>query len=964
MGTTYTTAPVTADCTVIASFNPATYTVTPSAGAHGSISPNTPQPATLNQQLIFTVTPEDTSYTASVGGTCGGALVGTTYTTAPVTADCTVIASFNPFSPTTYTVTPSAGAHGSISPNTPQPATLNQQLIFTVTPEDTSYTASVGGTCGGALVGTTYTTAPVTADCTVIASFSTLPTLSINNVSQAEGNSGTTPFTFTVTLSAAASLPVTVNWATADGTATAGSDYTAAAGSLTFPVGGPLTQTLTVQVIGDTAAETNETFFVNLSAPVNATLAQAQGVGTILNDDSLTGLSGIAWSGTRFVVVEAGGAIRTSADGVGWTAITPPPTSQDLHGIAWSGSQFVTVGSNGAILASPTGAIWTVITPPPTSQDLHGIVWSGSRFITVGSNGAILSSPDGATWTPQNAGTTADLSGIAWSGDQFVAVGSAGTILSSASGAGWMPRNAGTTADLSGIAWSGSQFIAVGSAGAILSSPDGMTWTNRSTGAATLYGIAWSGYQFLAVGSNGAILSSPDGIAWTASALATTQDLLGIAWSGSQFVIVDANHALSVIARPWGDDRPLASNLWTLIGLPAAPSAPGTVQSVLGASLTGTYGTDWVVWSHDDTAYQYFKLELSDTLAPGEGHWIRKYSPGPTHLATTGSTTPVVTSPNCPSATGCYEITLTAPASGDHRYHLLGMPFPYPVGWWEARIEVDGVAYPLDARENVYVSPGYWVWNGNSYDSYDGRTPGMVGMLQPWQGVWINVYAASQGHTVKLLIPRIPKYSQIAPPAPATRRGLRALDWLIAPAAAESPTTSLSEREARRTAQGQAIQDGLAWYVRLIAQEPTLPMRDRNAVFGQLPDAAVDHDDNDLPKLAPFGQPYLSVVFPHLDWGSQADDYASDYHPNRDAQGRGLPADAWRFEIRTDRTGYAMRLRWEGPPAVLACSTLVDEDTGARYPADDPRTFQDGAPVTMTAPVRHFSWIYAGQPCP
>ena len=887
--------------------------------------------------------------------------MGTTYTTAPVTADCTVIASFNP---ATYTVTPSAGAHGSISPNTPQSATLNQQLIFTVTPEDTSYTASVGGTCGGALVGTTYTTAPVTADCTVIASFSTLPTLSINSVSQAEGHSGTTPFTFTVTLSAAASAPVTVNWATADGTATAGSDYTAAAGSLTFPVGGPLTQTLTVQVIGDTAAETNETFFVNLSAPVNATLAQAQGVGTILNDDSLTGLSGIAWSGTRFVVVEAGGAIRTSADGVGWTAITPPPTSQDLHGIAWSGSQFVTVGSNGAILASPTGAIWTAITPSPTSQDLHGIVWSGSRFITVGSNGAILSSPDGATWTPQNAGTTADLSGIAWSGDQFVAVGSAGTILSSASGAGWTPRNAGTTADLSGIAWSGSQFIAVGSAGAILSSPDGMTWTNRSTGAATLYGIAWSGYQFLAVGSNGAILSSPDGIAWTASALATTQDLLGIAWSGSQFVIVDANHALSVIARPWGDDRPLASNLWTLIGLPAAPSAPGTVQSVLGASLTGTYGTDWVVWSHDDAAYQYFKLELSDTLAPGEGHWIRKYSPGLTHLATTGSTTPVVTSPNCPSATGCYEITLTAPASGDHRYHLLGMPFPYPVGWWEARIEVDGVAYPLDARENVYVSPGYWVWNGNSYDSYDGRTPGMVGMLQPWQGVWINVYAASQGHTVKLLIPRIPKYSQIAPPAPAARRGSQALDWLIAPAAAESPTTSLSEREARRTAQGQAIQDGLAWYVRLIAQEPTLPMRDRNAVFGQLPDAAVNHDDNDLPKLAPFGQPYLSVVFPHLDWGSQADDYASDYHPNRDAQGRGLPADAWRFEIRTDRTGYAMRLRWEGPPAVLACSTLVDEDTGARYPADDPRTFQDGAPVSMTAPVRHFSWIYAGQPCP
>lgn len=71
---------------------------------------------------------------------------------------------------TTYTVTPSAGANGSISPSTPQTVASGGTIGFTVTPNG-GYTASVGGTCGGALVGTTYTTNAITANCTVTASF-------------------------------------------------------------------------------------------------------------------------------------------------------------------------------------------------------------------------------------------------------------------------------------------------------------------------------------------------------------------------------------------------------------------------------------------------------------------------------------------------------------------------------------------------------------------------------------------------------------------------------------------------------------------------------------------------------------------------------------------------------------------------------------------------------------------------
>jgi chitinase len=78
--------------------------------------------------------------------------------------------------------------------------------------------------------------------------------------------------------------PVTVAYATGNGTATAGSDYQAASGTLTFAPG-ETTKTITVLVYGDRLGEPNETFVVNLSGPTNATIADGQGVGTILDDE-------------------------------------------------------------------------------------------------------------------------------------------------------------------------------------------------------------------------------------------------------------------------------------------------------------------------------------------------------------------------------------------------------------------------------------------------------------------------------------------------------------------------------------------------------------------------------------------------------------------------------------------------------------------------------------------------------
>jgi len=111
------------------------------------------------------------------------------------------------------------------------------------------------------------------------------PRLSINNVSKKEGNGGTTQFIFTVTLSAAYDQAVTVNYATANGTATSGSDYQAKSGTVTFAPG-VRTMTITIIVIANKTKEPDETFFVNLTgSSSNAAISVTQGIGTILNDD-------------------------------------------------------------------------------------------------------------------------------------------------------------------------------------------------------------------------------------------------------------------------------------------------------------------------------------------------------------------------------------------------------------------------------------------------------------------------------------------------------------------------------------------------------------------------------------------------------------------------------------------------------------------------------------------------------
>ena len=111
------------------------------------------------------------------------------------------------------------------------------------------------------------------------------PGLSIDDVTVTEGDSGTSVATFTISLSSPATNAVTVTFGTRDGTATAGDDYTAASGTVSFAPG-ESHRSVAVQIVGDTLDEPDETFFVDLSNPVNASIADGTGTVTIVNDDT------------------------------------------------------------------------------------------------------------------------------------------------------------------------------------------------------------------------------------------------------------------------------------------------------------------------------------------------------------------------------------------------------------------------------------------------------------------------------------------------------------------------------------------------------------------------------------------------------------------------------------------------------------------------------------------------------
>jgi hypothetical protein len=153
---------------------------------------------------------------------------------------------------------------------------VNGDLIFE---PDETFEVTIANTDASATVGTATSTATILND-------DTAPVVSISAPAPTnEGDTGTTPFEFTVTVSGSTELAIDLTYDTADGT-TDGDDFTAVTGGTVTIPAGTGTGTITIDVLGDTVFEDDETFDVTLTGATGATIGTATATATILNDDT------------------------------------------------------------------------------------------------------------------------------------------------------------------------------------------------------------------------------------------------------------------------------------------------------------------------------------------------------------------------------------------------------------------------------------------------------------------------------------------------------------------------------------------------------------------------------------------------------------------------------------------------------------------------------------------------------
>jgi hypothetical protein len=288
---------------------------------------------------------------------------------------------------------------------------------------------------------------------------------------------------------------------------------------------------------------------------------------------------------------------------------------------------------------------------------------------------------------------------------------------------------------------------------------------------------------------------------------------------------------------------------------------------------------------------------------------------------------------------------------------------------------------PSEALAKGYFSKEMHKYTGSAYAVFDDVTPGYEeGALGAFDGIWVKVLDGSLATgDLSLLIPPIRTAGVIttavlekvrpdpvavngdAPFSPLADAG-RDATWLdilalliddvaAAPGNSQRPISpGLAKRDAHRNRHRQAIKSGDEWYVRLTVESPEEELVDRGNVLGQLGDSQIGFDEHDLPELSPFSAPYLSIVFPHPDWGEQAGEYTSNFHPLT----KGHDHDTWAFDVRSDDPRRAISLRWSGPVNILARSRLIDKATGTEI-----KPVKDGVyTFVMNGNRRSFSWEY------
>jgi hypothetical protein len=235
---------------------------------------------------------------------------------------------------------------------------LQSRLAVSLT-AGTAYQIRVSGFCGGCQ-------GNITMNIFQLVSVN----MTISDVSMSEGNSGSTNFNFTVSLSSASASWASVNYYTSDGSAVSGSDYQSVSSSVSLAPG-QTSATISVPVYGDITVESNENFYVNLYGVSGATLTDSQGVGTIQNDDVMPTIS-------------VSNASLTESNGtMVFTVSLNNPTSQNVtfnyatsDGSAANGSDYTATSGSSMISAFSTSTTINV----PIGDDA---IYEGTETFTL-----------------------------------------------------------------------------------------------------------------------------------------------------------------------------------------------------------------------------------------------------------------------------------------------------------------------------------------------------------------------------------------------------------------------------------------------------------------------------------------------------------------------------------------------------------------------------------------------------
>ena len=202
----------------------------------------------------------------------------------------------------------------------------------------------------------------------------------------------------------------------------------------------------------------------------------------------------------------------------------------------------------------------------------------------------------------------------------------------------------------------------------------------------------------------------------------------------------------------------IPENTWLQIGLKTAPPVGSTVADIIGDDISGSYGSEWVIYSYETSTNSYSQLSPTDTMLAGIGYWFIQTTGNPVTIDMPDASTDVNVrqSPACASFEGCFEIPLQTSESYEPQWQMIGYPFRDNGAIDKIRVVTTGIGSDCftgctlaQANEKNLVSDPLYHYDGTSYELL---TTDSDDFFEPWDGAWIATLPYAIGQNPTLLI--------------------------------------------------------------------------------------------------------------------------------------------------------------------------------------------------------------------